>query len=307
MNGRKSMKIFITGGTGLIGSSFIDQRLQSHPHDEITVLTRSVQTAKNKISNKAQFVEDLSSIRMADYDCVLNLAGEPIADKRWSQSQKRIISDSRWQLTEQLSNKINKECANKDIRFISGSAVGYYGRQNQHIITEMHGTCFPEFSHTLCQKWEDIASHTKNAHTAIIRTGIVLSHQGGALEKLLLPFKFGLGGKIGSGEQYMPWIHIDDMISAINYLIEHPSLVGPFNLTAPNPVTNKTFSQTLAKVLNRPCFCSVPAFVMELLMGEMSDLVLYGQNAVPHNLEKAGFEFEFKSLKAALENIVIQA
>ena len=301
----KIMKILVTGGTGLIGRTFIESSLASGAEYEFTVLTRDVSKAKQNLKDEVSIIDNLAQVNMANFDVALNLAGEPIVNKRWTEQQKRTLCQSRWQLTEQLVNKINRECnADNPIRFISGSAVGIYGRQPKGLITETHSPHFPEFSHTLCQRWEDIALQAKHANVALLRTGIVLSHSGGALDKMLLPFKLGLGGKIASGEQFMPWIHIDDMVAGIQFLIEHPVLNGPFNFTAPHPVTNAEFAKTLAKSLNRPCLFPVPEFVLRLIMGEMADLLVYGQNAIPENLVKAGFNFKYETLKPALDEVV---
>lgn len=299
------MKIFVTGGTGLIGKAYIDYKTANDPDVEFTVLTRDKQTAKSKLPAEVTIIESVSELNLAEFDVVINLAGEPIVNKRWTDSQKQSLCQSRWQITEQIVNKIEKECsAERPIRFISGSAVGIYGRQPKGLITENHSHHFPEFSHKLCQRWEDIANQANKANVALLRTGIVLSHEGGALDKMMLPFKLGLGGKIASGEQTMPWIHINDMIKGIDFLIAHPVLNGPFNFTAPHPVSNKEFSKTLASSLNRPCLFPVPEFVLRLAMGEMADLLVYGQNAIPENLVKAGFEFEYPYLEAALQEVV---
>ena len=301
------MNYFISGGTGLIGRSFIEQHHEKHPDDQFTVLTRNKESAKNILPPYVTIIEDLAEVSFCDFDVILNLAGEPIVAKRWSDNQKQKLCNSRWTLTDQIVNKISKERSEDNpIRFISGSAVGIYGRQGNAVVTEQFTRYFPEFSHKLCQQWEDIAMHAKYANVALLRTGIVLSHRGGALDKMLLPFKLGLGGHIASGAQYMPWIHIEDMVAGIEFLIEHPVLSGPFNFTAPNPVTNKTFSKTLAKTLNRPCLFPVPEFVIRTLMGEMADLVLYGQNAVPQALLDAGFSFKYNELNEALDEVVNQ-
>lgn len=308
----KIMKILVTGGTGLIGQAFINHSLANTNHSlansaqhEFTVLTRNKSKAQQLFSKMVAIIDDLSQVNMADFDVVINLAGEPIVNKRWSNGQKRILCQSRWQITEQLVNKINKERSpEQPIRFISGSAVGIYGRQPKGLITETHSPHFPEFSHTLCQRWEDIALQAKHANVALLRTGIVLSHKGGALDKMLLPFKLGLGGKIASGEQFMPWIHLIDMIDGIQFLIDHPVLNGPFNFTAPHPVNNVEFSKTLANALNRPCLFPVPEFVLRIAMGEMADLLVYGQNAIPENLVKAGFTFKYETLNKALDEVV---
>jgi uncharacterized protein len=302
------MKIFMTGGTGLIGRAFIDHRLTHSPNDYICVLSRNKAAAKQVLPASVNIIDNLADVSFVDFDVIINLAGEPIVNKRWSDQQKQTLCNSRWQLTEQIANKINKEReSDNPIRFISGSAVGIYGRQPTGFITEAHKHFYPEFSHTLCQRWEDTALTAKHASTALLRTGIVLSPNGGALGKMLLPFKLGLGGPIGNGKHFMPWIHIEDMIRGIDYLIEHPVLTGPFNFTAPHPVTNKEFSKTLAKSLRRPCLFPVPKFVMRLAMGEMADLVLYGQQAVPQKLLDAGFTFTFSEIAQAMPDVVSKA
>lgn len=293
------MKIFITGGTGLIGRALIDVL---KPHHELSVLTRTPD--KFEAQSNIQYFSDFSGLDFSQFDAVINLAGEPIVAKRWSDEQKDILCQSRWQLTEDIVDKIEEATRSTPIRFISASAVGYYGRQDQRPINESYASPYPEFSHMLCQRWEQIALSTDKASTALLRTGIVLSPQGGALKKMLLPFKLGGGGKIADGTQMMPWIHIDDMVNAIVFLLEHNELQGPLHMTAPEPVTNKDFSRDLAKTLNRPCLLPMPEFVLRLAMGEMADLLVYGQNAIPQRLLDAGFKFQYPKLKGALEHLL---
>ncbi|MNC52630.1 Epimerase family protein [compost metagenome] len=165
-----------------------------------------------------------------------------------------------------------------------------------------------EFTHQLCQRWEALALRAQSSYTRVclLRTGVVLSPKGGALAKMLPPFRMGLGGPIGNGRQYLPWIHIDDMVNAIIYLLDNPPLRGPFNMVAPYPVHNEQFTATLAKVLDRPAFLRAPAFAMRLLMGEAAVLVLGGQRAVPRRLEEAGFVFRFFELEQALDDVINQ-
>lgn len=299
------MNILITGGTGLIGRALILDCLKQNPVPNITVLTRNIAKAKSVLPQQLDFIANLDDISLADYQVVVNLAGEPIIDKRWSDKQKKTLCESRWQITQKLVDKMAKEVDTATpIRFISGSAVGMYGRQDSGQINENHQHFFPEFSHHLCQKWEDIALSAENASTAILRTGIVLTAEGGALQKMLLPFKLGLGGKVASGEQYMPWIHLADMIAAIQHLIEHNVITGPVNCTAPNPVTNDDFVHTLASTLRRPCLFPMPEFVLRILFGESADLLIYGQNAVPQTLTDSGFKFQFNNLAEALGDLL---
>lgn len=299
------MRILITGATGLIGSSLTRQLL--HLSHEITVLSRNVKGAHAKFGEQVNYWPSLNDRHSLDgFDAVINLAGEPIADKRWNKAQKDLLCHSRWELTERLAALINASTTPPSV-FISGSAVGYYGDQDQAVVTEDE-TPHDEFTHQLCQRWEALALRAQNSTTRVclLRTGVVLAPKGGALAKMLPPFRIGLGGPIGNGRQYLPWIHIDDMVNGIIYLLDHRNLRGPFNMVAPYPVHNEQFAATLAKVLDRPAFLRVPACVMRLLMGEAAVLVLGGQRAVPRRLEEAGFSFRFFELEQALDDVINQ-
>ncbi|OMQ24730.1 TIGR01777 family oxidoreductase [Serratia oryzae] len=299
------MRILITGATGLIGSSLTRQLL--HLSHEITVLSRNVKSAHAKFGEQVSYWPSLSDRHSLDgFDAVINLAGEPIADKRWNKAQKDRLCRSRWELTERLAALINASTTPPTV-FISGSAVGYYGDQGQAVVTEDE-TPHDEFTHQLCQRWEALALRAQSSTTRVclLRTGVVLSPKGGALAKMLPPFRIGLGGPIGDGRQYLPWIHIDDMVNGIIYLLDNRNLRGPFNMVAPYPVHNEQFAATLAKVLDRPAFLRVPACAMRLLMGEAAVLVLGGQRAVPRRLEEAGFSFRFFELEQALDDVINQ-
>jgi uncharacterized protein (TIGR01777 family) len=299
------MRILITGATGLIGSS-LTQRLLGLSH-QITVLSRNVQRAREQFGEQASYWSTLQDQSSLDgFDAVINLAGEPIADKRWSKAQKERLCHSRWDLTEQLAKLINAGSAPPSV-LISGSAIGYYGDQGQAVVTEDEAP-HDEFTHQLCQRWESLALQAQSDATRVclLRTGVVLAPKGGALAKMLPPFRFGLGGPIGNGRQYLPWIHLEDMVDGIVYLLEHQTLQGPFNMVAPYPVHNEQFAAQLANVLDRPAFLRVPAFAMRLLMGEAAVLVLGGQRAVPRRLEEAGFSFRFLELEQALDDVINQ-
>jgi uncharacterized protein (TIGR01777 family) len=296
------MNIFITGATGLIGRHLI-QTLLLTPSIQLFALTRNQQKAQAILPKQVTVFPSLNACDFNNMDVVINLAGEPIADKRWTTKQKHKICQSRWQLTQQLADKINNAETPPQC-FISGSAIGFYGRQTETKVTESFEFSHQEFTYDVCQTWENIALSTQAVtRVCILRTGIVLDKHQGALSKMLLPFKLGLGGPIGNGEQYMSWIHKQDMVNIITTLIHNQALSGIINATAPSPVTNQEFSKTLATILNRPCVCRVPKTVLQLLLGEMADLVLYGQNVVPEKLLNSGFKFQYPTLTSALENI----
>tara|TARA_A200000159_G_scaffold144863_1_gene150094 strand:- start:4387 stop:5280 length:894 start_codon:yes stop_codon:yes gene_type:complete len=291
------MQIFITGGTGLIGQRLIARLAPEH---HITVLSRSESKARAALPAEVSVIDNLDSIaNFDDYDVIINLAGEPIADKRWTSQQKHQICQSRWQLTTALVTKINAS-STPPHTFISGSAIGYYGRQGDKPVTENNTQPHQEFAHEVCQRWEQIAETVKqHCRVCLLRTGVVLAAEGGALEKMRLPFKLGLGGPIGSGDQYMSWIHLDDMVEGICFLMTNDQCSGPFNLTAPQPVTNKAFVSTFASALNRPAFMPMPGFALKVMMGEAADMLLTGQRVIPQKLLEAGFEFKFDSVDKA--------
>ena len=301
------MKILVTGGTGLIGQALILELIKSD--HKIVLLTRDKDRSRHcftpPMPHLDSIVERLDDINFNTLDAVVNLAGEAIVNKRWSRKQKQKLCESRWQLTAKIVDKINA-ADNPPHTFISGSAIGIYGRQGERHIDEGFHDFYPEFSSTLCQEWESIALKAQSDKTRVclLRTGIVLDKQGGALAKMLPAFRLGLGGPIGNGQQGMSWIHIEDMVNLIIFLLVNESLKGAFNATAPNSVTNQIFSKTLADTLQKPCIFKVPAWVLKLAMGEMSDLLVYGQHVYPKKLLDAGFKFRYAELNMALKNLL---
>ncbi|MFC3034637.1 TIGR01777 family oxidoreductase [Pseudoalteromonas fenneropenaei] len=294
------MKILITGATGLIGRALCHV-LQDH---NLVALSRDAKKARSCLPANTTVISSLESVDFNTLDAIINLAGEPIAERRWTQSQKQRIYSSRVTLTRTISLKI-KAATRKPEVMISGSAIGYYGRQPSNLlIDESFGDFHDEFSHQLCRDWEN-ATHTIDPSTrvCILRTGIVLSKQGGAMAKLKPQFQFGLGGKISDGEHIMSWIHIDDMVNAIVFLLTNENCSGVYNLTAPNPVNNLAFSQTLAATLARPCWFTTPAWLLKLLFGEMADLLIFGQAVIPLRLQQAGFQFRYPTLDTALAQL----
>lgn len=295
------MNILVTGGTGLIGGHLIP-RLLALGH-QVTVLTRSPEKARDRLDSRVALWTTLDDKKqLDDVDAVINLAGEPIADKRWSSAQKERLCQSRWRITQKLADLINASETPPSV-LISGSATGYYGDLGEVVVTEEEP--HNEFTHKLCARWEQIACTAQSDRTRVclLRTGVVLAPKGGILGKMVPPFRLGLGGPIGNGRQYLPWIHVDDMVNGILWLLDN-DLRGPFNMVSPYPVRNEQFAHALGHALQRPAFVRVPATAIRLLMGESSVLVLGGQRALPKRLEAAGFAFRWYDLEEALEDVI---
>lgn len=297
------MHIFITGGTGLIGTALV-HTLLSQGHS-ITVLTRNLSKAQLKLGNKIDYCASLDNLKSLDgFDAVINLAGEPIAGKRWTAKQKERLCNSRWSITRNLTELIKLSTTPPKV-YISGSAIGYYGAQGNNLInenTEPHD----EFTFQLCKKWEALALAADNRHTRVctLRTGVVLSNKGGMLSMLTLPFRLGLGSILGSGKQYISWIHINDMVNGIIYLLDTPEARGTFNFTSPNPVTNKRFCNILSTTLYRPRIFHIPAFLVKFIMGEGATLVIDGQRAIPQHLSNIHYRFSFEHIDDALKDLL---
>ncbi len=301
------MKVIITGGTGLIGAALASS-LAADRHDVI-VLSRSPQKATNLPGSVQVVAWDGRSAkgwgRLADgADAMINLAGESIAEGRWTPERKRRIEQSRLEAGQAVVEAIQAATQKPGV-LVQSSAVGYYGPGDNREIPE-DTPPGNDFLARVCVAWEasTAAVEALGVRRVIIRTGIVLSAAGGALPRLLLPFKLGVGGPLGRGEQPFPWIHLDDEVAAIRFLLEHPTASGPFNLTAPQSLTNAQFGQVLAKVLRRPALLPTPAFALKLAFGEMASALLEGQQAVPRRLQELGFQFKYPQAAGALENLV---
>ncbi|WP_016808378.1 TIGR01777 family oxidoreductase [Klebsiella oxytoca] len=296
------MNVLFTGGNGLIGRHLIPRLLElGH---RVTVSTRSPEKAKNRLDSRVTLWRDFEhQVNLNGFDAVINLAGEPIADKRWTAEQKQRLCHSRWDITQKLVTLINASDAPPAV-LISGSAAGYYGDLGEVVVTEEEPP-HNEFTHKLCARWEQIACEAQSDRTRVclLRTGVVLAPRGGILAKMAPAFKLGLGGPIGSGRQYLAWIHIDDMVNGILWLLDN-DLRGPFNMVSPYPVRNEQFAHALGHALNRPAIFRVPAAAIRLLMGESSVLVLGGQRALPKRLEAAGFGFRWYDLEEALADVL---
>ncbi len=295
------MKILLTGGTGLIGRAFIHQFKQH----QITVLTRYMAKAKKRLPASVECIDSLAALHNLDgFDAVINLAGEPIIDKRWSEKQKKAICQSRWQITEKLVTLFAHSHTPPKV-FLSGSAIGIYGNSGDETVNESALIEECDFPSSLCVRWENIAKQAESyTRVILLRTGIVLARDGGALAKMLLPFKCCLGGTIGNGRQYMSWIHYQDHINAMQYLLTEKNISGVVNLVSPVAETNQIFVQILAKALGRPAVLPMPKRILQCLLGESSCLLLDSQRVMPQKLLESGFNFTFSNLRSAFADLL---
>jgi len=294
------MHFFITGGTGLIGRHLC-RLLLSHNH-KITVLSRQcanrVQALCGDTVNAVNHCHEISP--QAQIDVIVNLAGEPIADKRWTPARKKLLSDSRLVITRQVVELVHVLKPPPEL-IISGSATGYYADQGNTILVESSPAA-KGFSHDLCVEWEQAAQNSlpESTRLCLLRTGLVLSKQGGLLKKILPVFQWGGGGQLGPGTQWMPWIDINDMVNIILWLVSHTAISGPVNAVSPNPATNHSFTQALGRILSRPALLPLPKPIVKLAFGEMSELFLNSQRVLPEKLLHSGFTFQFDYLDSAL-------
>ena len=296
------MHILLTGGTGLIGRQLC--RHWSGQGHRLTVWSRKPEKVAKICGAQVRGVARLEDVGQEPVDAIVNLAGTPIADRPWTHKRKALLWSSRITLTETLLAWLESR-EQKPRVLISGSAAGWYGDGGERELTEDSAPVSEDFASQLCIAWEETAqrAETQGIRVILIRTGLVLSAEGGFLSRLLLPFKLGLGGPIGNGRQWMPWIHIDDQIALIDFLLHRNEASGPYNACAPKPVRNREFAKALGSVLHRPAFMPMPAFALKVGLGELSLLLLGGQRATPVRLLTAGFTFKFTDLRAALDDL----
>src|SRR3989338_1629913 len=292
------MKILLTGGTGFIGKS-LRKDLIANDH-EVTILTR----ARKESSERLRFIQwdwnnhgNLTEL-VSGVDVVINLTGESVVNKPWSEKQKEILFKTRINPTREIAKAINNASI-KPKKLISASATGFYGNTLDAKITE-DSPPGSDFLANLCKQWEEEALNAET-DVAILRIGIVLGKKGGALERMATPFRMFFGGPLGSGNQWMSWIGIHDLIGLINLTLQNENVKGIINATSPNPVTNKEFSTLLGKVLNRPSFIPVPAIALKIMLGEMANILLTGQRVYPEKALSYGYKFKYSNLEAALE------
>lgn len=297
------MHILLTGGTGLIGQHLCQVwRQQGH---RLTVWSRRPEQVAKICGTGVRGVAWLEDIADEDeVDAVVNLAGAPIADRPWTAARRNLLWTSRVTLTEQLLAWLERRERRPQV-LISGSAVGWYGDGGERELTEASPPVKEDFASQLCIAWEETAQRAEalGIRVVLVRTGLVLAADGGFLSRLRLPYKLGLGGPLGDGRQWMPWVHIDDQIGLIDFLLQHNEASGPYNACAPEPVRNREFAKRLGRTLHRPAFMPMPALLLKAGLGELSTLLLGGQRARPVRLLAAGFTFRFNDLQSALDNL----
>ncbi len=297
------MKILISGASGLVGTHLIPTLLaKGH---EIYKLVRKTPKSSDEIQWEAEKgFSETEQAKLENFDAVMHLAGDNVASENWSDEKKRKIKDSRVVGTRVLVDAL-KRAQNPPKIFVSASATGFYGNRKDEILTE-DSRQGAGFLTDVCTAWEDeIEKAEEFARVVFLRIGVVLAKDGGALEKMLMPFKFGVGGTIGSGKQWMSWIALDDLIKLIHFALENETLRGAVNAVAPNPVTNEEFTKMLGKALHRPTVLPIPTFAIKLMFGEMGEtLLLQGARVLPKRLLDAGFEFQFSNLEEAMEHVL---
>ena len=295
------MKILIAGSSGIIGTALVE-RLKQERHEVSRLVRRSPVSA-----DEIQWDPDAGAIdeaRMEGTEAVIHLGGASIAGRRWNDAYKQEIRDSRVNSTRLLSEALARMPQKPDV-FLCASALGYYGERGDELLTESspRGNGFlPDIT----AEWEAATSSASEAGIRVcnMRIGVVLSKAGELPRSLLLPFKLGLGGKLGSGRQYMSWIHIDDVVDAFTHALNTPSMHGPLNVSAPNPVTNAEFTRALARVLSRPALFTVPTFALRIVMGELAEFALASSRMQPERLQESGFSFEWQHIEPALRDLL---
>ena len=297
------MKILITGASGFIGQSLVNSLRTDH---ELLLVSRRPTLAAKRLAVDNSKVIQLEQLNSLDgVDAIINLAGESLAAKRWSVEQKRRISESRWLITEALLTKLKNSTPAPRI-WINASAIGFYGAQGTEPLDENFVPTQTDFPNRVCAHWEELAQQASsfNCRVCIIRIGLVLGTQGGALAKMLPAYWLGLGGPLGSGKQMVSWITRTDLVYVIRFLLENAQCSGVYNATTPHVISNAEFSAALANALHRPHFLHTPAWTLKLLLGEMADLLLNGQNVQPMRLLEAGFQFRYPTLPEALHHVL---
>jgi uncharacterized protein (TIGR01777 family) len=298
------MKIFVSGATGLVGTE-LARILRAAGHDVRRLVRAPAQTSGDDVLWNPQRGE-LDARAIAGANAVINLSGESIAEGRWTGEKKHRILESRINSTRTLAETFSQMPDPPQV-FLSASAIGYYGSRGDELLTEESGPGSGDYLSGVCRDWEAATQPAadKGIRVVLARFGVILSSKGGALKKMLLPFKLGLGGRIGNGRQYMSWVAMDDVIGALMHCLASGSLRGPVNIVAPDPVTNVEYTATLARVLKRPAISPMPAFAARLIFGQMADeLLLSSQRVEPKKLLSHQYAFRFATLEPALRHLL---
>ena len=297
------MHILLTGGTGLIGRALCQLWLRQGY--QLTVWSRRPERVAALCGNGVRGIARLEELADAPLDAVINLAGAPIADRPWTNKRKALLWDSRVALTERLLAWLEARPQRPRV-LISGSAVGWYGDGGERELHESDAPVVEDFAAQLCGAWEETAQRAEalGMRVVLLRTGLVLASDGGFLKRLLLPFRLGLGGPIGNGRQWMPWIHLQDQIGLIDFLLQRDDARGPYNACAPQPARNRDFARALGRALHRPALLPVPGPLLRLGLGELSGLLLGGQKALPQRALADGYVFRFTDLDSALADLL---
>lgn len=296
--------ILITGGTGFIGQELV-RRLLSEGH-ELTILVRDYARARLQLGPKPRLVRAFDELESGErFSCVINLAGAGIADRRWSRARKKVLLESRIRTTRHLVRTMRRLHTPPDV-LLSASATGFYGDGGDRILTET-SPAQDEFSNMLCRRWEEEAykAESLGVRVCVFRLGVVLHPRGGMLKKLLPLYRLGLGGVTGHGQQYFSWVHLDDVLTCLEWLMQTRES-GAFNLCAPEPVKQRELAQQLGKAVRRPTFMRQPEFLIQAMLGEMGDrLLLHGQRAVPQRLQALRFQFKYPTMDRALASFAL--
>ena len=300
------MRCLVAGGSGFVGGALVATLARNDC--SVTVLSRKRSFDRNEtgishLTWRAVPAPELTAA-VESADCIVNLAGEPVLGKRWTGDRKEAILKSRVDATRALVEAIAR-AKKKPSVMVNASAVGYYGERGEEELTE-RSISGVGFLVETCRRWESEALRATEygVRVVMLRIGIVLGCGGGALDAMLMPFRMGLGGPVGSGRQWMSWIHLNDLVRMIEWAASNPSVSGVYNATAPSPVRMREFAGALGKTLRRPAFLPVPGVALKLLMGEMSQVILAGQKVLPKRALDAGFRFNFETLQPALEDLV---
>jgi uncharacterized protein len=303
------MRVFVTGGTGLVGILLV-KKLRERG-DQVVLLTRRADAIKLQWGDGVAIVAGdpvqagpwMDAVK--DCNAVVHLAGEGIFNRRWSNAFKDLIYSSRIKGTDNIVAALGKNTGSGAKVLISASAIGYYGPHGDEEVTE-ESPAGTDFLAKVCSDWEKAAQPAiiHGVRLVLLRTGIVLDKAGGALAKMLTPFKMCVGGPIGSGNQWMSWIHNQDEVGLILFALDHAEIIGPVNAVAPHPVTNKEFGHALGKVLGRPSFLPTPAFAFRVILGESSQIITNGQKVLPKKALSAGYAFKFPKVEEALRDLL---